>query len=108
VSYRVEMTESAHGDLDRILGWLGERSPQSAARLSAQFEKALSRLESFPLSCGHAYENSLVSEELRHLLFGLNKGRSYRALFVVRGEVVTILRIRGPGQQPVTPEELGI
>jgi plasmid stabilization system protein ParE len=63
VSFRVEITETAHGDLDRMLGWLAERSSEPAARLSAQFEKALSRLESFPFSCGQAYENSLVSED---------------------------------------------
>ena len=87
MSFRVEITETAYRDLDQILSWLSERSPDAAARLSTQFDKALSRLESFPLSCGLAYENPLVGEELRHLLFGIRKGRS---LFVVRGEVVTI------------------
>jgi hypothetical protein len=28
----------AYADLDRMLGWLAERSPEAAARLSAQFE----------------------------------------------------------------------
>jgi len=107
MSFRVEITETAYRDLDQILSWLSERSPDAAAQLSTQFDKALSRLESFPLSSGLAYENSLVGEELRHLLFGIRKGRSYRALFVVRGEVVTILRIRGPGQPTVTLEDLG-
>ena len=54
MSCRVEITETAYRDLDQILSWLSERSPDAAARLSAQFDKALSRLESFPLSCGLA------------------------------------------------------
>jgi plasmid stabilization system protein ParE len=108
MSFQVEITETAYADLDRMLGWLAEHSSEAAARLSAQFERALNRLESFPFSCGQAYENSLVSEDLRHLLFGIRKGRSCRALFVIRGVVVTILRIRGPGQQPATREDLGI
>ena len=108
MSFQVEITETAYRDLDQILSWLSERSPVAAARLSTQFDKALSRLESFPLSCGLAHENPLVGEELRHLLFGIRKGRSYRALFVVSGEVVTILRIRGPGQPTVTLEDLGL
>jgi plasmid stabilization system protein ParE len=108
MSFQVEITETANQDLDEILRWLSERAPAAAVKLSSQFDKALSRLEFFPLSCGLAYENSLVKEELRHLLFGIRKGRSYRALFVVRGQVVTILRIRAPGQQPASREDLGI
>ncbi len=78
MSFRVEITETAYRDLDQILSWLSERSPDAAARLSTQFDKALSRLESFPLSSGLAHENPLVGEELRHLLFGIQiiAGRS--------------------------------
>jgi len=108
MSFRVEITEAAYRDLDEILRWLSGRSLQTATLFTRRFEKALSRLENFPLSCGLAYENAFVDEELRHLLFGLRKGRSYRALFVVRGEIVTILRIRGPGQRTVSPEDLGL
>ena len=85
MSFQVEITDAAHRDLDEILGWLSRRSPATAVRLAFQYEKALSRLEAFPLSCGLAYENPLVNEDLRHLLFGIRKGRSYRALFVIRG-----------------------
>jgi len=108
MSFQVEITEAAYRDLDEILTWFSGRSRASAARLSEQFEKALSRLECFPLSCGLAYENFLMDEDLRHLLFGLRKGRSYRALFVVRGETVIILRIRAPGQRAATTEDLGL
>ena len=60
------------------------RSPDAAARLSTQFDKALSRLESFPLSSGLAYESPLAGEELRHLLFGIRiiAGRSILAIWV--------------------------
>ena len=108
MSFQVEITDAAYRDLDEILGWLSGRSPVAAARLAAQYDKALSRLETFPLSCGLAYESPLVKEELRHILFGIRKGRSCRALFVVRGGLVTILRIRGPGQRALSVDELGI
>ena len=52
MSFRVEITETAYRDLDQILRWLSERSPDAAARLSAQFDKAPYRLESFPLTYG--------------------------------------------------------
>ena len=41
MSFRVEVTEAAHRDLGQILGWLSGRSPDAAARLAAQYEKAL-------------------------------------------------------------------
>lgn len=53
-----------------MLGWLAERSPDAAARLSAQFERALNRLETFPYSCGQAYENMLVSKDVGQVLRG--------------------------------------
>ena len=47
MSFQVEIPETAYRDLDQVLGWLSGRSPDAAARLSTQFDKALSRLESF-------------------------------------------------------------
>ena len=105
MSYRVEMTDRAYRDLDRLMTWLAERSPSAEDRLYARFHKALSRLESNPFSCGLAFENSEFPEELRHLLFETREGRVYRALFIVRGDVVTILSVRAPGEKPARPEE---
>lgn len=105
MSYRVELTEGAYADLDRLTISLAERSPASADRLSAQFYHALPRLESFPLACGIAHESRFSREELRHLLFEVRKGRSYRALFVVRGDIVKILAIRAPGEKPIRPDD---
>jgi plasmid stabilization system protein ParE len=107
MSFRVELTEGAYADLDRLMGWLAERSsPAAADRLSARFYEALTRLESNPFSCGIAYENRFFPEEIRHLLFKVWKGRSYRALFIVQGEVVRILCIRAPGEKPARPEDI--
>ena len=80
MSYRVELTEGAYADLDRLMDWLAQRSsPEAADRLSARFYEALPRLESNPFSCGLAYENRFFPEEIRHLLFKVWKGKSYRA-----------------------------
>ncbi len=85
MSYRVELTEGAYADLDRLTLSLAERSPELADRLTSRFYHALPRLESFPLACWIAHESRSFPEELRHLLFEIRKGRSYRALFFVRG-----------------------
>jgi plasmid stabilization system protein ParE len=107
MSFRVELTEGAYADLDRLMHWLVQRSsPDAADRLSARFYEALARLESNPFSCDIAYENRHFPEEVRHLLFRVWKGKSYRALFVVRGNVVKVLCIRAPGEKPATAADL--
>ncbi len=105
MSFRVEMTAGAYADLRRLMAWLEERS-SAADRLSARFYEALDRLESRPLSCGLAYENRYFSQEVRHLLFEVWKGKPYRALFIVQDDVVKILCIRAPGEKPVKPKDV--
>ncbi len=75
MSFRVEMTDGAYADLDRLMAWLIERSSKSTAnRLAARFYESLDRLESRPLSCSVAYENRYFPKEVRHLLFEIWKG----------------------------------
>lgn len=105
MSFRVELTEGAYYDLDRLLAWLAARSPGAEERLSARFYESLPRLEANPFACGLAHENPEFPEELRHLLFETRKGRVYRALFVVRGDLVKILSIRAPGEKNVRPAD---
>lgn len=107
MSFRVELTAGAYADLDRLMAWLQERSSEAAAdRLSARFHEALNRLESRPLSCGLAYENRDFPQEVRHLLFEVWKGKPYRALFIIDGDLVRILAIRAPGEKPVKPKDV--
>ncbi len=106
MTYRIHVTDQADADLDRLLGSLAERSPEAATRLSQRYFNALARLRTMPLSCGLAHENPRFGEEIRHLLFGLHKGRKYRALFAVRGDEVVILAIRAPGERPVEPGDI--
>ena len=107
MSYDVELTKEAFNDLDRLAAALSERWPEGSARLIARFQSALSRLKSFPHACGLAYENRYFHGEVRHLLFEIRKGRSYRALFTIQDHRVRILAIKAPGERPIRPEDLG-
>ncbi|MDG3007822.1 type II toxin-antitoxin system RelE/ParE family toxin [Paludisphaera mucosa] len=102
----IELTRRAVADLDRLAASLDERRPDGVGRLTERFFEALSRLESFPLSCGLAYEDRHFPGEVRHLLFRVFKGRPYRALFTIQGDKVRGLAVRAPGERPVGPEEL--
>ncbi len=44
MNYRIEFSERARKDMNRLLESLAERFPQAADRLEARFEECLSRL----------------------------------------------------------------
>src|SRR4051812_20287185 len=102
----VQPTAQAEADIDRIFAWLSERSPDGARRWYEAFLDAAERLTSSPESFALAPEDDEFDEDLRSVLFSTRKGRTYRALFVVRGDVVQILCVRGPGERPVKPEDI--
>jgi toxin ParE1/3/4 len=99
--YRVELTAQAEAEIDRIFTWLSERSQDAANRWYESFWNSAERLQTFPRSCGVAPENAKFGVELRQILFGTKRGRTYRALFVISDDVVRILCVRGPGERPL-------
>jgi len=106
MNYRVELTAQAEVDINRIYAWLSQRSQEGATRWYESFWNSADRLKTFPLSCGLAPENDEFGEKLRHMLFGTKRGRTYRALFVISGEAVRILCVRGPGERPLRPHDI--
>ncbi len=91
MSYRIRPSAQAEADIERIFNWLLERSPDGATRWYESFWDATERLKEFPLSCSLAAEAMDFPEQVRCMLFGTKKGRTYRALFVVRGDIVHVL-----------------
>lgn len=106
MSYRIQPSAQAEADIDRIFNWLFERSPQGAARWYESFWDTAERLREFPHSCTLATEAKDFPEELRCMLFGTTTGKTYRALFAIRGNVVHILCVRGPGQRRVKAKDI--
>lgn len=104
--FRVELSKRAEADLDRLLASLRVRSPKAAERLARSFRTALAPLHSDPFACGLAHESPDFNQELRHRLFWIDTKRKYRALFVVRGEVVHVVSIRAPGEKPAPSESI--
>jgi plasmid stabilization system protein ParE len=108
MTYRVELTARAEADLDRIYERLSRGSAKGAARWYESFWNAVERFKTHPLSCVLAFEHDQFREELRHFLFGTRQGRTYRALFVVRGDVVKTVAVRWPGERPMKPRDVDI
>jgi plasmid stabilization system protein ParE len=106
MSYEVRILARAQQDFESYVAWITERSPQGAERWVASFEAALTQLERNPFVAPIASETEELQEEIRNIMFRTKAGRPYRALFLVEGNVVRILRIRGSGQPPVTREDI--
>ena len=90
-----------------IADWLAERSPRGVSHWLAAFDDALRRLEQTPGAYPSAPENEFVEGwEIRHVVFKTRAGRPYRALFTIVGDEVRVLHVRGPGQSPVSSQDL--
>jgi plasmid stabilization system protein ParE len=105
-AFQVGFSRRADRDVAQILEWLKERSPQGARRWLEALEQARTRLSQTPFSFPLAEEAEAFSEPIRQILFRTRRGNTYRALFVIRADEVTILCVRGGAQRPVTPEDI--
>ena len=104
--FRVRTQNRAVADIEQIVGYIHERSPQGARSWLSALEEAKGRLAENPESCAAAHENPLLDREVKQLLFKTRHGRVYRIVFTIVGDAVQILRIRGPGQAPINPTDL--
>lgn len=93
-------------DKRAIAKWLHERSLKGAASWLDAYDDAVTKLESHADSFGEAPENEFCEFEVKQTFFKTRRGRIYRLLYFIEGQVVYVLRIRGPGQAPVDPEEM--
>jgi plasmid stabilization system protein ParE len=106
MSLTVRELPLAKRDKEVIYHWLHERSPAGAASWLRAYDSTVDRLKEDARSFGEALENKDCDFSIQQALFKTPRGRVYRAIFAIEGDVVYILRVRGPGQAPVDPKEL--
>ncbi|MCI0333633.1 MAG: type II toxin-antitoxin system RelE/ParE family toxin, partial [Planctomycetes bacterium] len=82
------------------------RSEQGAARWYQAARDAISRLAHDAEQQGYAPEDAEVAIRLRQKFFKTRRGRPYRLLYTIVGKEVRVLRVRGPGQAPVTADDI--
>lgn len=98
MKYQVVITLRAQSDLQGIVEWIGQDSPENAENWLSCLLDAIDSLASFPQRCALAPENEFHDHEVRHLLlFG-----EYRILFSTVESNVLILHIRHGARQPLT------
>lgn len=106
MTYRLLLLRRAERDLESIFTWIEQRSADGATRWLRSFRDAVENVVRFPDGCSLASEHELAVEGIRQFLFRTLRGSVYRAIFVIVGNEVRILRIRGPGQSDLTTDEL--
>ena len=105
--FRVKALRKAETDVRSIAKYIYKHSPQGATAWLNAYRRARTRLGENADSCGIADESKHFDIDVKQALFKTSHGRVYRLLFTIVGDEVRILRVRGPGQAPVKPEELG-
>ncbi len=106
MAFTVLVLRRAGADADAIYQWTVKRSRSGAANWYQAFLDALIALERDAASCALAPEAKRLRLDLRQRLFKTARGRFYRMLFVIAGDQVRVLRVRGPGQPPLTRRDV--
>jgi plasmid stabilization system protein ParE len=107
MSFLVRELPKAKSDVRAIFEWLYERSAQGAKAWLDAYDAALERLASHADAFGEAIENKDCSEfEVHQIFFKTRRGRVYRAVYFIEDKTVYVLRVRGPGQAPIAPDDL--
>ena len=105
MSYRVQLQPPAERDLEEAWLWAARRAPETANRWLVRFRTALETLSENPQRCGLAPERRKFKQQLHQLHFG-KKPNVFRAIFLIDGETVRILRILRASRRTLSPEEL--
>ena len=108
MSFTIHELPRAKADKRTIFVWLLERSPQGAKSWLKFYDNLLVRLEKNADRFGQALENDDCHHlKVQQALFKTRRGRVYRVLYFIDGNDVYVLRVRGAGQAPVEPQDLG-
>ena len=106
---RLVILARAQQDVDDLYCWIAARSRDGAMRWYQAYHAAVMRMRETPESYALADENDEISDrEIRQFSFKTRRGRTFRGVFTIVGDEVHVLRIRGPGQAPLTADELNL
>lgn len=98
MTFDVRVSERAERDVDTIFEWLVQRSEDGAVRWYHAYLASLQSLSTHAEGCGLAPEAEKLSIDLYQILFKTPKGRVYRSLFVIIGNTIHFVGVRGAGQ----------
>jgi plasmid stabilization system protein ParE len=101
--YQVVIQPAAQQAIEEAYFWFSNDSASKARQWLEGIYKAILSLETMPYRCSLAYENSLLEQEIRQLIYGKGSN-TYRILFTVIDDSVQILFVRHAAQKPIIDE----
>jgi plasmid stabilization system protein ParE len=100
MAFRVETSAHAESEAEAILEWLlSQHTGETGVSWFLALEDAIASLALFPERCPLAPETILFPFDVRQLLYG-RKPHVYRILFMIEGDVVSVLHIRHGRRKP--------
>jgi plasmid stabilization system protein ParE len=107
MTFAVRELPKAKHDKRSIFAWLNERSPSGAVAWLDAYDALLERLAQDAASFGEATESHEFDLPIRQAFFKTRRGRVYRVVYFIERSDVFVLRVRGPGQAPISPQDIG-
>jgi plasmid stabilization system protein ParE len=102
--YRIILQPEAVEDMDTAYNYIERQQSTEAANTWANgLMDAINSLNTMPLRCPLARENDAFRFEIRQLLYG-KRSRTYRIIFTVREDTVSVLHIRSSAQDDLKPD----
>ncbi len=101
MSHTLVIQARAKRDIHRIVTWIRKRSQTGSQRWLNALAKATNSILDQPSGLPFASELPLQELRVREKLFKTRRGLMYRILFLIDGDIVFVVRVRGSGQRPV-------
>ncbi len=99
MDYQPRFSERAINDARIIYDQIADHSPERAEKWRRGIFARIDTLRRLPYRCPRAVEGGRSGKDVRELLYG-KRMSTYRVLFVVQDDVVTILAIRRATRGP--------
>jgi plasmid stabilization system protein ParE len=106
MKFSILILERARSDINEFRTWIATKSPQGAAAWYLALCAAVQLLRHNADRYGQAPESSDLGRDTRQAFFRTRRGRSYRLIYTIVGKEVRILRVRGPGQAPLSDDDI--
>lgn len=102
--FEVVFTVRAEAQLANSYQYYRRQAPVAAANWLNRILAAARTLDRNPERCPVAPESDRAGYELRELLFG-KRGRKFRILFTIRGQLVSVMFVRRASRGPIPADE---
>ena len=102
MAYHVELSERAQRDIVAAYDYIAAEAPQAAIDFRYGLQERIDFLKVFPQRCGLAPEDQHRDETIHQTFY-----KSYRILFILRGDTVHVVHIRHGARQELTAKETG-